>query len=193
MFCEYFGIYCAANHGIFCSALEWLTNKERVGDVDAPNTLTTKHAVDMCKYCGEDKHDAPMFVEVCKNSSVQVTPGILKTLMTLLSAPVSKQIMERRDKQFKACNDKSTCDQRCREEKAAMTREAKKATAATKLDVTAMPLEWRVLPENRFSLTEKQFEASNVLQETRPSSTNVTMNSQIHQCPGPLFSGLKTL
>lgn len=145
--------------------LAWLEGKERVGDVDDPKTLSTKRAVELCKYLGEDRHNAPMFVEMCRTSSVQVARGLTTILSTFLNSPAPAGYKERRDARFAAGHDKKACVKREKLETAAVTRWTKKAAEVSKLDVTAMPIQWRVKPEAMYCPTEKQRVSAEVLRD----------------------------
>ena len=151
--------------GKYLIPLQWLISKERVGDVDDPKTIATKRAIELCKFRGEDKHDAPMFVDVCRASSVQVAAGVLKTLDIFLNAPTTEKYRKERNLRFRACHDEATWRKRQRDEKAAKTREETKRNAVTKLDVTAMPAKWRVQPLMRYSPNNKQRETAEMLKD----------------------------
>jgi len=151
--------------GKYLIPLQWLISKERVGDVDNPKTTATKRAIELCKFRGEDKHDAPMFVDVCRASSVQVAAGVLKILDTFLNAPTTEKYKKERDLRFRACHDEATWKKRQRDEKAAKTREETKRNTVTKLDVTAMPAKWRVQPSIRYSPSDKQRETAEMLKD----------------------------
>ena len=151
--------------GEYLIPLQWLISKERVGDVDDPKTIATKRAIELCKFRGEDKHDAPMFVDVCRSSSVQVAAGVLKILDTFLSAPATEKYKKERNLRFRACHDEATWMKRQREEKAAETRAETKRNTTTKLDVTAMPAKWRVQPSIRYRPSDKQRETAEMLKD----------------------------
>ena len=153
------------NDGKYLIPLQWLISRERVGDVDDPKTIATKRAIELCKFRGEDKHDAPMFVDVCRASSVQVAAGVLKTLDIFLSAPTTEKYRKERNLRFRACHDEATWKKRQRDEKAAKTREETKRNTVTKLDVTAMPATWRVQPSIRYKPSDKQRETAEMLKD----------------------------
>lgn len=165
--------------------LAWLTSRERVGDVDDPKTLATKRAVELCRFRGEDRHDAPMFIEMCRNSSVQVTAGFLKILDTFLSAPMSERFKQKLDKRFAKCNDKSACDKRKREQQAAATRATNKAAQLTKIDVTAMPFKFRVKPETKYAPTEKEWESAEVLRQNIVEKDKALKTERDNGFPSP--------
>lgn len=143
--------------------LQWLISKERVGDVDDPKTVATKRAIELCKFRGEDRHNAPLFIDVCRTSAVQVAAGILKILNIFLSAPMSEKYEESRNKRFRACHDEKTWKKRQHLQKTARTREETKRSTVTKLDVTAMPAKWRVQPTAKYQPTDKQRESAEML------------------------------
>jgi DNA polymerase elongation subunit (family B) len=147
--------------------LGWICSKERVRNVDTPKTVAEKLAVQRCLYRGESILHAPMFVEICRSSSVQVASGFLKILDTLLRAPTTPVFAENHRKRFNAANRDSAA--RAAKKRLDAARSKKEAAeedcrrTVTKLAITAMPEKFRAAPSQRFFLTTSEREKAEVL------------------------------
>ena len=153
--------------GTYHIPLKWLISHERVGEVDdpKPKTVATKRAIDMCKYMGVERHNAPMFMEVCRNSSVQVTAGLLTILNTFLCAPQNKVQESRSTRRHRSCHSQEHHKKYVQSKQAMADRLARAANETCKLNVTAMPQRWRVQPEMKYCPTEEERYVAEKLKE----------------------------
>ena len=189
--------------GKYFLPLKWLTSKERVRDVENPKTLAAKKALNHCKMNGTHKSKAPMFVDICRPTSVQVTGVLLKILETLLKAPVPKEYIARYEKRFSSTSSSSTIgtenltqtklkafytpiSNQCNRNHQETSMNDHKEKPVTKLDVTAMPEKWRAKPEARHVLSEKQYTTARNIKkyiEESTKSLSFEKTSGFSECP----------
>ena len=144
----------------------WIMSNERVGNMECvPLSLPTKKALLECKIRGEGKDKAPLKIELCRGSSVQIAAGLKKTLLTFLSAPPTDDFSKGHDQRYAESHKESEVRKRKRLRKDAASRIAKAKETTTKLDVTAMPEEYRVQDKMKHHPTDHERDAAERLME----------------------------
>ena len=140
---------------------EWFLSVEKVTCVhksaDVPVlTAGSKQAIAECKIRGEHPDHAASTVKVCRSATVQIGSVMKKCLDMILSAPCGALDAARQDARMRSAIGYKEMVRIGKEAVAKQQRSEREEIEFKKLDITGLPLEYRISPDMRFPLKSSE-------------------------------------